>query len=86
MIAYGSKGTLLGIIDIEFPASGDTPHIISVCGIDAHEAVGGKKIDVVCIIAEGMEGVSVIIGDSVPGAEPHQAVRGLGYAGNRVGG
>ena len=33
-----------------------------------------------------MEGVSIIIGDSVPGTEPHQAVGCLGYAGNRVGG
>ena len=33
-----------------------------------------------------MEGVSIIIGDSVPGTEPHQAVGCLCYAGNRVGG
>ena len=33
-----------------------------------------------------MEGVSIIIGDSIPGAEPHQIVGCLCYAGNRVGG
>ena len=73
-------------IGIEASARSDTPHVVSGCCIDAHEAVGGKKIDIVCLITEGMEGVSIIIGYSIPGTEPHQAVGCLGYAGNRVGG
>ena len=31
-------------------------------------------------LTESMEGVSIIIGDSVPGAEPHQTVGCLVYA------
>ena len=62
-----------------FAKYGDFANTYSVCYTE-NEAEESQAIE------EGMERISVIIGDSIPCAEPHQAVGCLCYVGNRVGG
>ena len=76
----------VGIVYVELSVVGDAPQVVVGGRLYLQDAVGRENVFVVWFVTEGMECVSIIIGDAVPGAKPHEFVLALFHVGDGVGG
>ena len=75
----------VGVEDVYLAVEGDNPHIVVRAWEDGEYAVGTHDVDVVGLVTECLEMIAVVIGQTIPGAKPHQVVVALCQIGNGVG-